>query len=148
MGLSLILDIVLVGLLVVFISYAVVLNRRLQLMRRDNAEFKRLAQTFSNATARADESVRKLKGTADELRGRIDKAQSLRDDLAFLIERGGTAADRLEAVVREARKDAPPNPPLAEGRRKKSSKGEDKEANSEAERELMRALQTAREGGG
>lgn len=142
-----VLDILVAGLLVVTISYAVMLNRRLRNMRQDRAELEKLATKFADATVRAEHSIRKLKMHADELGGRIDKAQSLRDDLGFLIERGTTTADRLEETVRSARKEIPqPTPAEAPRPPKKKTRpdGFDAESNTDAERELIAALRSAR----
>ena len=103
MTFGLFLDLLIAVLLIVTISYAVVLNRRLSMMRRDKAALERLASSFTQATGRAEESIGKLKQTAESLRERMDKAQSLRDDLVFLVERGTGTADRLEELVRETR---------------------------------------------
>ncbi len=144
MPFSLALDVLVAVLLVITIGYAMVLNRRLGRLRRDKSELEKLAATFGQATARAEESIGNLKKTADALKGRIDNAQALRDDLAFLIDRGGSAADRLEETVRAARKEggSRPRPSLkmpaaAHGNGKISPK-------STAERELLKALQAAR----
>lgn len=103
MTFALLLDLLIAVLLVITISYAVVLNRKLSLVRRDKASLERLANSFTQATGRAEESIGKLKQTAESLRERMEKAQALRDDLVFLVERGTGAADRLEELVRETR---------------------------------------------
>ena len=147
MTFSLALELVVAVLLVVTIAYAVVLNRRLGALRSDKSELENVAASFGEATLRAGESITKLKTTADKLQERIDKAQSLRDDLVFLIERGGQAADRLEETVRAARKEGDIGPrvtPVAEST--EEEKGEIEETTpikSEAERELLKALQSA-----
>ncbi len=97
------LDLLIAVLLVITISYAVVLNRKLSLVRRDKTSLEKLANSFTLATGRAEESIGKLKQTAENLRDRMEKAQALRDDLVFLAERGTSAADRLEELVRETR---------------------------------------------
>ncbi len=154
MTFSLILDIVIAVLLIVTIAYAVGLNRKLALLRRDKAELEKMASNFGEATLRAGESISQLRSTADELQERIGSAVALRDDLAFLIDRGGSAADRLEDMVRAARKEgAVPVVPgaaaaAAAGPAEPAPGGEDEkgkgEANSEAERALMKALESAR----
>lgn len=101
--LSLGLDIAFAVLLVITIGYAIVLNRKLGNLRLHKEELQRLAATFNQSTARADDSIQRLKGTTDVLQKNIEKAQSLRDDLTFLIDRGTLAADRLEDGVRSAR---------------------------------------------
>lgn len=144
MPFSLALDVLVAVLLVITIGYAMVLNRRLGRLRRDKSQLEKLTATFGQATARAEESIGKLKNTADALKEHIDNAQALRDDLAFLIDRGSSAADRLEETVRAARKEGTSRPrpslkkPAADhGNGKISPK-------STAERELLKALQAAR----
>ncbi len=148
MTFSLALDLVVAVLLVVTITYAVALNRRLGALRRDKSELENVAASFGEATLRAGKSIAKLKTTAEELQERIEKAQSLRDDLVFLIERGGQAADRLEEIVRAARKegDIGPRPaPVPEAADEgEGDTDETVPAKSEAERELLKALQSAR----
>jgi methyl-accepting chemotaxis protein len=142
---SLALDILLAGLLAVTIAYAAVLNRRLKVLRDNKDELQKLAVMFGDSTVRAEQSIARLKATADELGGRIDKAQSLRDDLAFLIERGGSAADRLEAGVRAARKQTPKEAPAQPAHELKAEPKKDKvQTDTDAERELLNALRSAR----
>ena len=101
---SLGLDVAFAVLLVVTICYAIILNRKLGNLRKHKEELEHLAATFSQSTARAEDSIRRLKGTTEDLQKGIEKAQGLRDDLTFLIDRGSLAADRLEEGVRGARK--------------------------------------------
>lgn len=144
MGFSLVLDILVAGLLVVTISYAVMLNRRLRIMRQDKAELEKLATKFADATVRADDSITKLRATADDLKGQIEKAQGLRDDLAFLVERGGGTADRLEQTIRTARKEAPPTAAPKPVRKEVERGGSEEGVKTDAESELIRALRSAR----
>ncbi|GAB6054240.1 hypothetical protein JCM17960_30600 [Magnetospira thiophila] len=120
MTLSLFLDVLVAVLLALTIGYAVVLNRRLAVLRQDRDELERLATEFASATVRADEGVRRLKATADELGAMMDsrivKAEGLKEDLMFLIDRGDTVADKLESTVRSTRKEMPMETPSeAEG---------------------------------
>ncbi len=112
MSYSLLIDVVVALLLVVTIGYAVRLNKRLGALRRDKAELEKLASTFAESTIRADDSLGRLRQTADMMQQQIDRAQGLHDDLAFLLDRGEKAADRLEEVVRDSR-DVDPHPKLA-----------------------------------
>lgn len=146
MGFSLVLEILVAGLLVVTISYTVMLNRRLRTMRQDKLALEKLAAKFVESTVRAEESITRLKATADELKERIERAQNLRDDLAFLTERGGSAADRLEQLVREARKETPAEPPPNPAKRRAGgrSAAPSDDTETDAERELIRALRAAR----
>lgn len=100
---SLLIDIVVAVLLVVTIGYAVRLNKRLGMLRRDKSELEKLATTFAESTIRADDSLGRLRATADMMQRQIDTAQALHDDLAYLVDRGEKAADRLEDAVRYSR---------------------------------------------
>ncbi len=103
MTLSLGFDMAFAVLLVITIGYAIVLNRKLGNLRRHKKELERLALTFSQSTARADDSIQRLKSSTDVLQKGIEKAQGLRGDLSFLIDRGTLVADRLEDGVRGTR---------------------------------------------
>ncbi len=181
MEFSLLLDVLLALLLAVTIGYAVVLNRRLANLRADRAELEKVALSFGQAATRAEDSLGKLKENAEMLQERLAKSQALADDLSFLVDRGGTVADRLEELVRAGRDEvgvgppkpaAPPPPqqqnpfgaPMAaepeprgveprgveplgvepRGLPEDTPDGEDFEPRSDAERELLKALQSAR----
>ncbi len=107
MPLSLILDILLVVLLAVTIGYAIILNNRLDALRSDKDELRRLAGNFAETTKSAEIGISQLRSKSDVLDGSIKRAESLRDDLVFLMERGNSTADRLENVVRNLREQEP-----------------------------------------
>jgi hypothetical protein len=104
-----ILDLVVIVLLVPTIVYAVILNRKLGALRRSRDELAKVVASFSDATLRAEAGIPKLKKATTEanhiLKDRVEKAQTLRDDLAFMIERAEELATRLESAVRVARQD-------------------------------------------
>lgn len=101
-NLSLIVDLILVGLLVATIAYAIILNRQIVRLRDSRSELADLIRGLNDATANADAGVRGLRKTAGEtgeqLQRAIDKAGALRDELAFILEAGEALADRLGAV--------------------------------------------------
>lgn len=109
MMLSVFADAIVAILLVATISYAAVLNRRLGVLRSDRAKLEELVQGLTVASMRAESGIAGLKTTvADvgrQLEKKIEAAQGLRDDLAYMIERGGTVADRLEGTLRARRDD-------------------------------------------
>jgi len=122
----LLLDVVVAALLVVTIIYAARLNNRLAVLRDDRDRLRELIGGLQNATRQAEDAVRALKlGAAEsgqDLQEKMDRCQAMRADLAFLLDRGDKAADRLEASVRlpprEAKRalDEPPPPraPISE----------------------------------
>lgn len=168
-----VLDIIVSVLLIATIGYAWMLNQRLSSLRKNRDDLAKTIAAFNEATLRAESSIPKLRKAAEEsgqtLQERVEKAQSLRDDLAFMIERADTMANRLENAVRSARTDgvkAPPEPrgaaplgtastptmppPRMAGNRAAAiaaaaaASDADSDDRSEAERELLRALQSMR----
>ncbi len=156
---SLILDLLVAALLAVTIGFAVVLNKRLGKLRQDKEALEKLATTFGESTLRAEEGVETLKQTTEVLQERLEKAQALKDDLAFLIERGDRTADNLENLIRATRDTAPgasgawpePEAPAVSTEKPgpltatsdEAGFGDDGEIKSEAERELLRAIRSA-----
>ena len=114
MTISTILDVVVILLLLPTIVYAVVLNRKLSALRKSREELSKVVNSFNEATMRAEAGIPKLKKATTEanqtLKDRVDKAQTLRDDLAFMIERAEELAARLEGAVRAARIEGTPAP--------------------------------------
>jgi septal ring factor EnvC (AmiA/AmiB activator) len=106
-GLGIFVDLTIVTLLIVTIAFAAVLNRRLAAWRRDRSEFERLIAQFNQAAARAEAGVERLKAASEQtgktLQQAVTKGQSLRDDLAYLVERAEPLADRMTEGVRAAR---------------------------------------------
>lgn len=163
---KIILDLLVSVLLIATIAYAVTLNKRLTQLRRNRDEMAKIIVSFNDATVRAESSIPKLKKAAEDagmaLQERVEKAHSLRDDLAFMIERADTMANRLENAVRSARTEVRPQvasqPPAGTPASRPSSQGAraatvaaaaaasemDVDDRSEAERELLRALQSMR----
>jgi len=159
MTLTLIGDIAISALLIATIGYVAVLNRRLGVLRDDKAQLEELIKALTVASSNAQAGIAGLRQATEEvgqdLQRRLAGGQSLRDDLTYLIERGGSVADRLEGVVRARKEDAPHVAPAARpGAPRQNSS--DKVAQlrsvpdeqqpqpaaqiSRAERELLRAL--------
>lgn len=105
-----ILNLIVIALLIPTISYAVILNRRLTALRKSRDELAKVVANFNDATLRAEAGIPKLKKATNEasmaLKDRVEKAQSLRDDLAFMIERAEEMASKLDSSVRVARSEA------------------------------------------
>lgn len=151
MTFALALDVFVAGLLVVTIGLAGVLNHRLGKLRRERADLEKLTAEFQAATARATEASHNLTVDAQSLSDGIEKAQSLKDDLAFLIERAGGAADKLEDQIRCARdqgqkpaaaqRSAAATAPVAKMRT--AGAAEQSPPRSQAERDLLQALRSA-----
>ncbi len=100
-------DAVVALLLVATIGYSAVLNRRLAGVRGERDKFDNVIRELTKASQRAENAVATLRTAADELGRRLDKkideGRALGDDLAYMTERGGSIADKLEAQIRAAR---------------------------------------------
>lgn len=110
MSIELFINIVVICLLVPTIIFAIILNKRLEVLRNSRADLGRLIEAFNDATTRAESGIPRLKQAADSagslLREQIQKAQTLRDDMAFMIERADTVIQRLENSVRSVPRSA------------------------------------------
>jgi hypothetical protein len=104
---SFLLDAVLVGLLTATIIYAVILDRRLRTFRNAREEMQSLLAHFTAATIQAQSNMTSLREasqtTSVELNDQLNRGKALRDDLAFLVDRGTSLADRLEGGISAAR---------------------------------------------
>lgn len=172
---ALILDGLLAVLLVLMICYAFVLNRRLSTLRTDREDLEAFISRFNEATNRANASLQGLRGAAESnaalIKNAADKAQALRDELAFLVERADGSAERLAkasarpdgagassagtkeagAAEQPASEDDTAKPTRAKPRTvarerpvSRGPEGTGADTESEAERELLNALRRAR----
>lgn len=119
---SLIIDLVLVGLLAATIAYAIILNKQIIKLRESRGEMAELIQGLNDAMSKAEGGVRNLKKTAsdtgEDLQRTVNKAQTLRDELEFMIEAADAMANRLGTVGdrdngRGSAARTPVKPPLA-----------------------------------
>lgn len=96
---AVILDIVLVGLLIATIVYAIILNKQIIHLRDSRQELAELIAGLNDAMAKADSGVKGMRKTATDtgegLQKAIDKAMALKDELTFIVETGEALADRL-----------------------------------------------------
>ena len=169
---ALIVDGLLAVLLLLMIGYAFVLNRRLSTLRTDRDDLEAFIGRFNEATNKASGSLKGLRAAAESnaalIKDAADKAQALRDELAFLVERADGAAERLAKASGKPDKSAPEKPaseaPVPEsgdetGKARRAAtrrptrsdpapgataNGAHDEATSQAERELLEALRRAR----
>jgi len=147
MTLLVVLDAVVVVLLMATIGFCIVLNRRLGALRRNEAELKQMLAKFGQVASEAEAGIARLKeagtGAVTELRERIGEAEALRDDLAFVAERGDRiAADlgRKLSASRPAQTQTPAPAPAPAPRAMAAAS----RAMSKVERELLAALENAR----
>ena len=144
----------LVTLLLALLPMGWRLERRIASLRREGSGLAEGAESLVQATGAAETALARLRATAEgagrAVAERIAVAEKLRDDLAFLVERAETLADRLDGLVRDARPLAaegsatPSGPPGTPGPAGPAAGGSAVAALSQAERELLRALKGLR----
>ena len=167
------LELALVVLLAATLFHAMRLERALGVLKRDRAALEDLVASFNGSTRAAEHGIERLHAAAEgagrQMQRQVEVAAGLKDDLLFLIERGERVADRLDLLVRAARplaQDLPPEPAprppdrtqaeRMQGDRLQAERlqgdrphAEDPDPagprlRSQAERDLLRALRTAR----
>ena len=106
-GLQWMLELLLIGLLLATLFHALRLERALGVLKRDRAALEELVAGFNGATRQAEKGIDRLRDTADgagrQIARQIDVVSTLKEDLAFLIERGDRLADRIDGQVRTGR---------------------------------------------
>lgn len=104
---EILLEIVLTGLLAATLVYALRLERALGVLKRDRSALEELVAGFNASTRQAEAGIERLHGAADgagrQITHQLDEARALKDDMAFLLERGSRLADRLDSLVRVGR---------------------------------------------
>jgi uncharacterized protein DUF6468 len=135
------LEIILVVLLGATLFQAMRLERALGVLKRDRASLEQLVVHFNASTHQAESGIQRLRAAADSagrnIESQLTKSVSLKDDLAFLTERGDRIADRLDGLVRTAR-------PLVQERPVNRGDLDATSGASQVERNLLQALRLAR----
>jgi hypothetical protein len=142
------LELVLVAMLAVTLFHAVRLERALGVLKRDRATLESLVTGFNTSTRQAEQGVERLRAAADgagrQIARQSEAAMALKDDLAFLTERGEKLADRLDGLVRSARPLTHEPQGQAPAMAMAAPEAGDVRLRSQAERDLLKALRMAR----
>ncbi len=124
-------QIAVIGLLAATLPMAWRLDRMLRAVRADRAALERGADGLGEASRQAEAALMRLRATTElagrQVAERVAGAETIREDLRYLVERAESLADRLESAVQQARPLAGAAPAAPAVR-------------SDAERELIRAL--------
>ena len=105
-------DLLVIGLMVATIGYAVSLNRSISKLRDGKAELATLLGNLAEAVAHADVAIKGMKAIAGEydnsLSQRIGTARALVDELNVINETADNLAARIEKAVQSGRSTLPP----------------------------------------
>lgn len=151
-GMDWLLEIVLIVLLGLTLVHAVRLERGLSALRHERTALGEAVAGFDNSTRQAEAGLDKLHSmtqeTALQLARKLEGAAVLKDDLAFLVERGEHLADRLERLVRSGRAIEPTHArelqPASIPAEPVRADHDQPRPRSKAERDLLQALRVAR----
>lgn len=160
------LNVLLIVLLLPTLVYVVLLHRRLASLRGDREAVDAVVERMNEATRRAEASLKGIRHTAEQAKATLEepvvRAQALRDELSFLVQRADAAGERLasglstagagskagDAAAPGAGKPRPAarsvrpageRPPAAVER-----PGDGDDVRSQAERDLLNALRNVR----
>lgn len=152
---SIVLNLVVIGLLIATIIFALRLSRQLSAVKDSRSELEGLVREFAESTAQADASVQGMKKTAAEsgeaLSAMIQRARTLKDELEIIVQAADVLADRLETASGRARQgQAAPAPaaarPTAPAAPLQATRpvAAGPEPRSKAERDLLQAMENLR----
>ncbi len=141
------LEMVLIVLLGLTLVHAVRLERALGSLRRDRTALGEAVAGFGDSSGQAEAGLDKLHSMTQEsalqLARKLEGAVVLKNDLAFLADRGERLADRLEQLVRAGRTVDPSHTRELAGTVARAEP-EPPPPRSKAERDLLQALRVAR----
>lgn len=107
MNFAIFLDLIVIALLVATILYAVKLNKQLTTLYQSRGELQSFLQSFTESLTKAELSMQALRSTGETtftaVHEALTKAQALRDDLSYLVERGEAIASNLDESIRQGR---------------------------------------------
>lgn len=104
---SLLLNVFVTSLLGVTIFFCLKLNKRIRILQDSKSELAQLIEKFDLSTQQATFSIQEIhkasKKINENIQVKLDKANYLADDLAFMIEKANKMADRMEGNISSSR---------------------------------------------
>ena len=116
--LKLLLEVSVAVMLGITIYYCIKLNKRIQILQDSKSELAQLIMKFDESTQQATQSIVEIQKASkkinDNIQEKLNKANFIADDLAFMIERGNKTANIMEGQIAGSRKVAAPAAPKKE----------------------------------
>lgn len=107
MTFDIILDLVVILSLIITIAFAIRLNKRLSKLYESRAEMQTFFDQFATSLAKAEINIKELQNVGESVFSKacqeLKRAETLREDLAFLNERGDELAEKLDQSIRVVR---------------------------------------------
>lgn len=107
MSFDIILDLIVIACLGATIIFAMRLNKKLATIYQSREELQEFLKQFTTSMEKADAGIKDLKGIGESVfktaQEQMKIAGALKEDLAFLNERGEELAERLDNGIRLAR---------------------------------------------
>jgi len=141
-SLGLVLDILLLGALGAAMYRAWVLSRQFEQVKADRAAFEQLISSLNIAAGRAEEAIDGLRAATtaagDSLQSKVNAARALEGELEIVLQAGDSLAERLQAAAEKSRSISAPIEEMPPAKTP--------EPRTRAEKELLDALRTKRDG--
>jgi hypothetical protein len=107
MTFTIVIDLVVIGFLIATLIHALRINKQLSNLYQARGELQSFLEGFTSSLVKAETSMQALRNTGETtftaVHEALTKAQALRDDLSYLVDRGETIATHLDEAIREAR---------------------------------------------
>ena len=104
---GLLFDVIVAVMLGVTITYSVILNRKLTTFRNGREEMGALVKEFAEAIRQAEQGMAAIReaaeGSGEALQAKVESADRLADDLAYLMKRADLAVGKLEEATQRSR---------------------------------------------
>ena len=143
-NISLFIELIVVALLSAVIFFTLRLNKHFQMLQKNRAELARQLSGFAHSTERAEAAIQQVRlstnESAQQMEELLQRAEMLKQDLGYLVDRGNGLADRLEGGIRQGRD---PDADGASSRRSRRSSSTSARATSD-EALVSSARRTAR----
>lgn len=104
------LDVLLLVMIVICVTYCWILNRRIQDLHNSRVEFARMIKEFDASIIKADRSIEEIKKSTKEnnqqfemIRAVIKNSESLTSELSMVNSMATKVSERLEVQISEAR---------------------------------------------
>ncbi len=99
-------DVMVAVILIISIGYSIKLNKRIRILQDSKSELAALIKKFDESTEAATVGINEIhkasKVINDHINAKVEKANYIADDLAFMIEKGSKITEKIKSVAEPA----------------------------------------------